>query len=194
MEKVKQNLSTIVIFALAICLVFAFAFTMNSAVVYADDTLEGEKVADIKIGQMSDIHYFPLEYCYQNIAAENFYSSDYYNSLTGDTKLVAESGAILTANIKRIIEDAKVGKAPLYMFISGDNTKNGERVAEIDVANGLRYMQNKIRSFGVVNGIDYANFQVFATVGNHDLYNGDGALYDKATGDILDKEDVARHN
>lgn len=39
-------------------------------------------------------------------------------------------------------------------------------------------MQNTIRALGG----KYANFQVFATPGNHDLYNTSGALYSKENG------------
>lgn len=178
----KNKLPAITVALLALVLVFTMTFALTG-VASADTEMTGTKINSVTVGHISDIHYFPLEYCYQDVEAEDYYSSDFYKSLTGDTKLVMESGNILYANVMRIIDDAKKGEAPLYIFATGDLTKNGERVAHIDVANSMRYLQNTVRALGTVNGIDYSKFQVFATPGNHDLYNGTGALYDKNTGE-----------
>lgn len=173
-----KSASTVLIAVLALTLILTTAFAVGGDVARADDTPSGTKIGEFSVAHTSDIHYFPLDYCYQDITAEDFKTSDFYQSTTVDTKLVIESGNILYANVMRMLNMAKKSTLPLYVFATGDLTKNGERVAHRDVANSLRYLQNEVRKLGG----KYANFQVFATVGNHDLYNGSGALYDKETG------------
>ena len=160
---------------LIVALLFTLAFACSGLTASADEAKNGVTPQDtLTFGHMSDIHYFPLEHCY-DADAEDYTDSDFYHSTTGDTKLVIESGAILDAHVDAILADARAGKkAPQYLFATGDLSKNGERVALIDVANKLRDLQNKMR------GIEgYENFQVFAVQGNHDLYNGSGKLYDE---------------
>ena len=159
---------------LIVALLFTLAFACSGLTASADEAKIGVTPQDtLTFGQMSDIHYFPLEHCY-DADAEDYTDSDFYHSTTGDTKLVIESGAILDAHVDAILADARAGKAPQYLFATGDLSKNGERVALIDVANKLRDLQNKMRG---IKG--YENFQVFAVQGNHDLYNGSGKLYDE---------------
>ncbi len=163
---------------LIVALLFTLAFACSGLTASADEAKTGVTPQDtLAFGQMSDIHYFPLEHCY-DADAEDYTDSDFYHSTTGDTKLVIESGAILDAHVDAILADAladaRAGKAPQYLFATGDLSKNGERVALIDVANKLRDLQNKMRD---IEG--YENFQVFAVQGNHDLYNGSGKLYDE---------------
>lgn len=159
---------------LIVALLFTLAFACSGLTASADEAKIGVTPQDtLTFGQMSDIHYFPLEHCY-DADAEDYTDSDFYHSTTGDTKLVIESGAILDAHVDDILDDARAGKAPQYLFATGDLSKNGERVALIDVANKLRDLQNKMRD---IKG--YENFQVFAVQGNHDLYNGSGKLYDE---------------
>ncbi len=177
-----KTLSTTLVAILALTLALTCVFAVEGSVAQADDALyvvDGVKTGEISVGHISDIHYFPLDYCYQDVNASDFKDSDYYHSTTGDTKLVMESGNILYANIMRMLDMAEEGTLPLYIFATGDLTKNGERVAHRDVANSLRWLQNSVRALGG----KYANFQIFATVGNHDLYNASGALYDKTTGE-----------
>ena len=173
-----KSASTVLIAVLALTLILSTAFAVGGDVASADNTPSGTKIGEFSVAHTSDIHYFPLDYCYQDITAEDFKTSDFYQSTTVDTKLVMESGNILYANVMRMLNMAKEGTLPIYVFATGDLTKNGERVAHRDVANSLRYLQNEVRKLGG----KYTNFQVFATVGNHDLYNGSGALYDKETG------------
>lgn len=158
---------------LIVALLFTLAFACSGLTASADEAKGVTPQDTLTFGQMSDIHYFPLEHCY-DADAEDYTDSDFYHSTTGDTKLVIESGAILDAHVDDILDDARAGKAPQYLFATGDLSKNGERVALIDVANKLRDLQNKMRA---IEG--YENFQVFAVQGNHDLYNGSGKLYDE---------------
>ena len=180
--------AALLIFALILTLAFACSGLTASA---AGDLVGATETSRLEFGQMSDIHYFPEEYCYPS-TAEGYEDSDFYHSTTGDTKLVIESGDILSAHVEDFIDDAREGIAPTYLFATGDLSKNGERVALVDVANKLRYLQNKVRALAEEDATKYAkyaNFQVFALQGNHDLYNGSGKLYD-ATGSEYQAEVV----
>lgn len=174
----KLRFATVIPAALLIlAFVFTLAFACSGLTADAaqQQVTHATEQASIVFGQMSDIHYFPAEYCY-SATAEDYYESDFYHSTTGDTKLVIESGDILDAHVDAMLAEARApeGKAPHFLFATGDLSKNGERVALIDVANKLRYLQNEMRK---IEG--YENFQVFAVQGNHDLYNGSGKLYDE---------------
>ena len=160
--------AALLIFVLVLTLILACNGTLASA---ESASVGAEELSGLTFGQMSDIHYFPEEFCYPS-SEEDYLDSDFYHSTTGDTKLVIESGALLKEHVKELIEDAKAGIAPHYLFATGDLSKNGERVALVHVANELRYLQNEMRK---IKG--YETFQVFAITGNHDLYNGSGKLY-----------------
>lgn len=180
--------AALLIFALILTLAFACSGLTASA---AGDLVGATETSRLEFGQMSDIHYFPEEYCYPS-TAEGYEDSDFYHSTTGDTKLVIESGDILNAHVEDFFADAQEGIAPTYLFATGDLSKNGERVALVDVANKLRYLQNEVRALAEEDATKYAkyaNFQVFAVQGNHDLYNGSGKLYD-ATGNEYQAEVV----
>ncbi len=173
-NKMQRRLPLVFVISLAIVLASIMTFSI-AGIANADS--QKKPTDSLMIGQFSDIHYFPVDDCYQDIQSPTYKTSDFYNSMTGDTKLVMESGMILKQQIEQYIADAKKGKAPQYVFASGDLSKNGEVTALVDVANALRYMQNEIRK---IKG--YENFQVFTTPGNHDLYNTSGALYSKTDG------------
>lgn len=174
----STRLTNVFLVLLAVLFVSMFAITGINGVSMADSSQNITEVDTLSIGHMSDIHYFPLGYCYQNVKNPNYKQSDFYHSMTGDTKLVLESGVILNKQIHKILEDGRAGTAPEYLVASGDLCKNGEHAALIDVANSLRYLQNEMRALGG----KYANFQVFAITGNHDLYNTDGAYYSQVDG------------
>lgn len=165
----------VLIVVLAILLASLMSFSIVDGISKADGNIV--KQNSLSLGHLSDIHYFPLHHCYQDVKADNYKTSDFYNSMTGDTKLVLESGIILKQQVEALIQDAKDGKCPQFVLATGDLSKNGEATALVDVANSLRYMQNKIREI-----VGYENFQVFATPGNHDLYNTSGALYSQIDG------------
>ena len=174
-NKLQKRLPLVFVATLAIVLASVMTFSI-AGIATADATKS--PVDELTIGQFSDIHYFPVDECYQDINSSDYKTSDFYNSMTGDTKLVMESGMILKQQIEAFIADAKQEKAPRYLFASGDLSKNGEVKALVDVANALRYLQNTVRSLGGI----YSDFQIFATPGNHDLYNTSGALYSKTDG------------
>lgn len=165
----------VLIVVLAILLASLMSFSIVDGISKADGNIV--KQNSLSLGHLSDIHYFPLHHCYQDVKADNYKTSDFYDSMTGDTKLVLESGIILKQQMEALIQDAKDGKCPQFVLATGDLSKNGEATALVDVANSLRYMQNEIRKIA-----GYENFQVFATPGNHDLYNTSGALYSQIDG------------
>lgn len=173
-----HRLPSILVIVLAILLASVMSFSIIDGVTSAENNETISTESEIKIGHFSDIHYFPVDYCYQDVTSDDYVKSEYYYSMTGDTKLVLESGMILSQQIKQYIEDARNHTCPMYVFASGDLSKNGEHTALIDVANALRYMQETIRQ---IDGYEY--FQVFTTPGNHDLYNASGALYSKTNGE-----------
>lgn len=165
----------VLIVVLAILLASVMSFSIVDGISKADGNIV--KQNSLSLGHLSDIHYFPLHHCYQDVKADNYKTSDFYDSMTGDTKLVLESGIILKQQVEALIQDAKNGVCPQFVLATGDLSKNGEVTALVDVANSLRYMQNEIRKIA-----GYENFQVFATPGNHDLYNTSGALYSQIDG------------
>lgn len=170
-----RRVPMVLIVVLAILLASLMSFSIVDGISKADGNIV--KQNSLSLGHLSDIHYFPLHHCYQDVKADNYKTSDFYNSMTGDTKLVLESGIILKQQVEALIQDAIDGKCPQFVLATGDLSKNGEATALVDVANSLRYMQNEIRKIA-----GYENFQVFATPGNHDLYNTSGALYSQIDG------------
>lgn len=171
-----RKLPVLLTFILVFMLTILLAVSLTSNISYG----ESSTVTDIRVGHISDIHYFPYEYCYTKTYRTDkaqYESTDFFDCMTGDTKLVLESGITLISTIKAIIEDAKAGKAPDYFVVTGDLCKNGERIALIDVANALRYLQNEVRKES-----GYENFQIFVITGNHDLYNESAEAYDPANG------------
>lgn len=184
---ISKRVPVIISVILVLVLVLSAGVTVFGGTAYAADDEIAQKINEISVGHLSDIHYFPLEYCYtKDVDSDEYKQTDFYHSMTGDTKLVLESGITLNSTIQQIIQDGKDKVAPQYLIASGDLSKNGERGALIDVANSLRYLQNSMRALGG----DYKNFQVFAIVGNHDLYNHNGAFYSKEDGHSIEADMV----
>ena len=183
---VKKS-STILALVLAVTLICTAVFAIEGVANAStpEPIMQGDLIGKITVAHTSDIHYYPWEYCYQDVTNPDYKLSDFFHSQTTSTKLVNESGNILYQNIMHMIELAEEGKMPMYFITSGDLTKQGERVAHIDVANALRYLQNSIRA---IDG--YENFQVLVTIGNHDVYNWEGEIYDKNTGEAFTAESV----
>lgn len=208
----KLPLMLLAALVLTICFVTASMFLSDGTA----SALPGRET--ITIAHITDIHYFPLDYCYVyskngdgtvsyiDRTTELYKQTDFNMASYGDTKLIAESGVILAAisnNILSLAEEKasnlevalasldidEIMKAeddldtiPDYMILTGDLSKNSERVGLIDVANTFRDLQNKLRAISYNDGgeeiFPFQNFQVFATPGNHDLYNNHAKLYD----------------
>lgn len=102
----------------------------------------------LKLGVLSDLHYFPLEY------AGNM-GTDYQNYVLGDTRLLGESAPALDSAIQMVLDDA-----PDALIVTGDLTNNGENVGAQQVAQKLKVLED--------NGI-----KVYVINGNHDIYNSE---------------------
>ncbi len=165
----RKSFSIVLIFALVLIVCLSLGLGLSNS---ADALGAPIQQAKLRVGQISDVHYFPFEHSYHNFDHEDFELSDFYGAMAGDTKLIFESGMILNATVKNILDDGDNGIAPDILIVSGDLCKNGEHSALIDVANSMRYLQNEMRTKS-----GYQNFQVFVLPGNHDLYNNSGELY-----------------
>lgn len=126
------------------------------------ETLEFEADDSVVIAQITDTHYFPLNYCYNGSVDE----TDYEDALITGMKLVLESSFINVQAIKEIVDEN-----PDYLVVTGDMTHNGEIQAHIELANLLRQLQNRVRAKG------NSDFQVFVTPGNHDMYNKEAVYF-----------------
>ena len=104
--------STILAFALAVMLVFTASFALGGVADAStpEPIMQGELLGEITVAHTSDIHYYPWEYCYQDVTSPDYKLSDFFHSQTTSTKLVNESGNILYQNIMHMIELAKEGK------------------------------------------------------------------------------------
>jgi len=174
----------------------------------------------VTVAHISDVHYFPLDYCYVYTVDENgdnieyvdrttdlYSKTDFMRTSRGDTKLIAESGAILSSIIQSIIDLAEdlveqynpediatvvaLDAVPDYILVSGDNSKNAERLGLVEVANAFRYLQNRMRAISFVLDesttiYPFEAFQVFIVPGNHDLYNSDALIYDNIRDNGID--------
>ncbi len=106
----------------------------------------------VKIVVFSDDHFYDPSLGTNGQAFQTY--------LDGDRKLLAESSQILGSALTDIIKsDAKV------VLVSGDLTKDGEKVCHLEVAQAL----GKLKKSGK---------QVFVIPGNHDIASGDAARFD----------------
>ena len=202
MSKILQKnlpLAIAVVMILTLCLAVCIG-AASTAALASDDTLTSIEET-FTMAQLSDIHYFALDYCYAyyrdaigNIkyidkSTDSWKATDFNTDTYGDTKLVTESGMVLSTVIKNFIAQAKeaalsgdqekINAIPDALITTGDLSKNSERIALIDVANALRYLQNAMREITDASGNKpWQYFQVFAIPGNHDLYNGNASVYD----------------
>lgn len=178
MEKAVKKRGSVILIA-ALLAVFATVLT-GISVSFAEEPASATTERTITIAHISDLHYFAYDQCYLGgLSEEEYKKTDYYKEISGDTKLMAQGGTILNATILGLIE-AK----PDVLLVSGDLTSDSEIRANYDVANALRYLQNKLRENGK------PDFQVLVTVGNHDLYNSDAAVFDSATGVKTNGDDL----
>lgn len=155
----KKRYSIILVVVLMLALVAGLtACALNvSNVEASEETFVKEK--EVVIAHITDTHYYPLAYCYEN---SDITGSDYEHELIGATKPVAENHLLNVEALKQILK-AK----PDYVVVTGDITFDAEIQSHIEMGNLLRKLQNDIRAAGK------PNFQVFVSFGNHDMYNLD---------------------
>ncbi|MDR3216714.1 MAG: metallophosphoesterase [Clostridiaceae bacterium] len=146
----------------------------------------------LNVVQISDVHYFPYSESYNgDISDEDYQNTDFYADSCTDTKLILESGTILSSVISEIIaaaNDPDPNKRPDVLILTGDLTKNSELRALIDVANALRYLQNTVRNIYDEQQKNAPRdpkpfFQILAVPGNHDVNNSEAMTYDPETGE-----------
>ena len=99
-----------------------------------------------KICVISDTHYYPLNYVTD--------CEDYKTYVGGDPKMLAESGSIIDSALNMIKKDK-----PDLVLISGDLTKDGEKLGHQNMAEKLQTIE------------DETDAEVFVINGNHDIYN-----------------------
>ena len=99
-----------------------------------------------KICVISDTHYYPLNYVSD--------CEDYNTYVGGDPKMLAESGSIIDSALDMIEKDR-----PDLVLVSGDLTKDGERLGHQNMAKKLQKIE------------DDTDAEVFVINGNHDIYN-----------------------
>lgn len=100
----------------------------------------------MKICVISDTHYYPLNYVSD--------CEDYNTYVGGDPKMLAESGSIIDSALDMIKEDR-----PDLVLVSGDLTKDGEKLGHQNMAKKLQKIEDK------------TDAEVFVINGNHDIYN-----------------------
>lgn len=109
---------------------------------------------DVKICSAGDLHYFDPSLLVSDGTAFQSY-------LAQDRKLIAESDAITAALVDKIYDEA-----PDIFLISGDLTKDGERISHETMAKYLDSIE--------MNGIT----KVYVIPGNHDINNVEPYSYD----------------
>ena len=124
----------------------------------------------LKIGLLSDTHYF----------SQSLYSDcdDFTEALHSDRKLLQESDAILTASLKELVADE-----PDLVLISGDITKDGERVNHQAVADKLTEAREELADRGV-------DTKFYVVPGNHDINNAHGLDFSSGHGVDAERTDV----
>ncbi len=112
----------------------------------------------IRVAHVSDMHVMIEEYC-------NVYSGS-YQAESKVTKLLEETTTISEAVFDDIYNmDAD---APMYIFITGDITSNGEYANHVWLSNLYKAFTERMRSR---TDYDFSGFQIFLSPGNHDIYN-----------------------
>jgi DNA repair exonuclease SbcCD nuclease subunit len=113
----------------------------------------------LKIGVISDPHYFPESFV-------NLNSAEYLKDAHCDAKLMGESSALFRAALETIALRKEKGTFGMeYLLIPGDMTFDGEKPGHMEVAALLR-------DFEARTGIE-----VFVVNGNHDINNNSAATY-----------------
>lgn len=150
----------ILIFTLCFVMLLSSVFTFSAFAAEGEYAPVGE-TNSFKVAHVSDVHYFPNDLCPTSYTED----STYARTIKEYFKLIPESGTMLNATCKKLLEQAETEKLDA-IIISGDLTKDGEKRAHIDLANRLRLLQNEIRT-----KTNNKHFQIFVVLGNHDSYN-----------------------
>ncbi|GAB5616812.1 hypothetical protein JCM31739_16370 [Faecalimonas canis] len=129
-----------------------------------------QKKEPLKIGVMSDTHYFSKS-LYRNC-------EDFTTAMNSDRKMLKESDAILTGTLNQMIKDE-----PDVVMISGDLTKDGEQVNHEAVAQKLSEAKEKLAKKGV-------DTKFFVINGNHDINNPHGKDFSSKTAQDADRTTV----
>ena len=170
--KNKKFLYVILVVALAFCI--TTAVMVPSVAAEASDEFQAD--SELKIAHITDLHYYPLNYCYAGEGTE------FNAKIAANPKLLLESQIINVQGIKDLVNvDAD------YVVVTGDLTLNGEMQGHYELANILREVQNEIRANGK------PNFQIFVTPGNHDMYNDEAYRYD-IDGSTMEAPAVTRYD
>lgn len=147
------------------CCLIAFVLCVSSSVNAKEKEAINEKnhpgkTKSLKISVLSDIHYYDPSLGVEGKAFEDY--------LAGDRKLLAESSAILESAMNDINNsDSEI------VLISGDLTKDGERVNHLAVAEILQELEVKGK-------------KVYVTHGNHDILNPHAIRFDGDTTSPVD--------
>lgn len=176
--RLRRNLLLFV--AAAVILALAVALLCVSVSAKSASADEFTQDSTVTVAHITDTHYYAFRLTYVDGEPRLTADDDYYYNYVMEkcTKLWMESELVFDAAIRGIAEAAKadIDSAPDYLVLSGDCAQDGELLGHIDVANKLRKLQNYIRNLGK------PGFQIFAVMGNHDLYNPESWRFDNATG------------
>ncbi len=149
MTTAKKKYSLVLVF-LMIC-AFLLGMGLSSHIAQA-----APEEKTIRIAHISDMHVMIEEYC-------NVYS-DKYIAESKVTKLLEETQTISEAVFQDIYNMGD--NAPMYIFITGDITSNGEYENHVWLSKLYKEFTKKMRARAGFEG-----FQIFLSPGNHDLYN-----------------------
>lgn len=125
----------------------------------------------LKIGTMSDTHYFS-----ESLYGDN---EDFTTAMNSDRKMFRESGAILDSALQAMIEDE-----PDIVLISGDLTKDGEKINHEAVANKLHEAKKALNDKGI-------DTQFYVINGNHDINNPNALDYSSGQAVETERTSVA---
>lgn len=121
-----------------------------------DETLKEDKEAleqELKISVLSDIHYFSTSMIKD--------CDDFTTAKNRDRKLLEESSAILDSAFAKV-----KAESPDVLLITGDLTKDGEKLGHMEVAYKLKKLQEEFKEEG-------KELKIYVVNGNHDINNSD---------------------
>lgn len=142
------------------------AMVVSTVPMNAEAAKKTEQPKALKIGVMSDTHYF----------SESLYGAgeDFTTAMNSDRKMLKESGAIIDSTLREMVKDK-----PDVVMISGDLTKDGEETNHRELAEKLEEAQKKLpdTKFYVING-------------NHDINNPNGKDFSSGSAQDADTTTV----